>query len=227
MTDWTDRRRQAAWRQRRIIMNNDGDDAGGRHIAPGIEPTTEAFRSQRCTGLENTQVDSIVYCTGGCFDQHSLASRCDESSGHPPGVWGESDLTRHWADRGRDALGMVIDFCRAHDKEIIWSLRMNDIHDNWYPATMPRFKKDHPELLLFQPDDVGRKRPGPDWSEPHMSPLPWTTNTQRFATFSSVSLSRCARITISTASSWTSCAIRSSSVLRWKAGRARISTSRL
>lgn len=149
-------------------MNNDGDDAAGCHLPAGIEPTPEAFWSQRCTGLEDSQVDAIFYCTGGNFSCHAHDSRVAELSAHCDGLWFRRNLARHWIDLGRDALQMIVDFCRRHDKEVFWSLRMNDIHDNWYPSMMPRFKREHPELLLFQPGDVGRARTGPEWPEPHM-----------------------------------------------------------
>ena len=165
---WRDRRKKAAWRRRRAIMNNDGDDATGSQIPDGVEPTREAFWAQRCTGLEGSHADAIFYCTGGNFSYHSYDSRVAELSTHSDGLWSKRNLTQHWIDLGRDSLGMIVDFCRLHGKEVFWSLRMNDIHDNWYPAMMPRFKREHPELLLFQPDDVGRTRTSPDWPEPHM-----------------------------------------------------------
>ena len=78
-SNWRERRKQAAWRKRRIIYNNDGGDANGyallhgaqqsddflRAVADG-EPediarlaTPEVFWAQRCTGLEETNVDSV------------------------------------------------------------------------------------------------------------------------------------------------------------------------
>jgi len=84
------------------------------------------------------------------------------------GLWTEGGMPAALIEKGRDCLQLVIDFCRRHDKEVFWSLRMNDVHDNWYPSVCPAFKKEHPELLLFQSDDIGRVRSGPDWPEPHM-----------------------------------------------------------
>ena len=149
-------------------MNNDGGDAEGGHLPDGVAPTPEAFLAQRCTGLENTQVDSIFYCTGGNFNQHSFDTRVADLITEAHGLWGKPNLARHWIRLGRDNLQMVIDFAHEHDREVFWSLRMNDMHDNWYPPMMPRFKREHPELLMFRPGDIGRTRTSSDWPEPHM-----------------------------------------------------------
>ena len=169
---WINRRKQAAQRRRRIIMNNDGDDAYGYGLPPHADPTPEAFWSQRCTGLENTQVDSIFYNTCVAFNLHShdscVAELCVIEDNVLESIWPRRCLVKHLIEQGRDNLQLIIDFCRAHDKEVFWSLRMNDIHDNWHPSLGPRFKKEHPELLMFQPGDIGRQRASADWPEPHM-----------------------------------------------------------
>ncbi len=172
---WREWRKQAVRRRRRIIMNNDGDDAHGFGLPPDLpvaEQTPEAFWSQRCKGLENTHVDSIFYCTTGSFNQHAHDSRVAElfsiEDNANESFWPHPSLVKHLIDQGRDCLQLIIDFCRAHDKEMFWTLRMNDIHDNWHLTLMPRFKQDHPDLLLHQPEDVGRVRTSPDWPEPHM-----------------------------------------------------------
>jgi len=172
MDTWAKTRQQATWRRRRIIMNNDGNDT---FSAP--EATPESFWAQRCSGLEGSHVDAIFYCTTGNFAMHSHDSRCakelydvyDIPLGEA-GIFVSSSSRSHHLDfisQGRDNLQLIVDFCHANEIEAFWSLRMNDIHDNWYPSLQPEFKRRHPEFLLFQPEDVGRPRQG--LVEPHMN----------------------------------------------------------
>jgi hypothetical protein len=181
-------RRQAAWRQRRVIYNNDGCDASANgllqearqsddpdRVAAADDPaaharlaTPEAFWSQRCTGLEETDVDAIFYCSTISFNLHTHDSRVAELYTAPIILPTNGNLAGAWIAGGRDCLQLTIDFCRQHDMEVAWSLRMNDGHDNWYPTFCPEFKKRHPGLLLFQDGDGGRVRTGPDWPQPYL-----------------------------------------------------------
>ena len=56
---WTAMRKKAAHQERRIIFNNDGDDA----VYECKEATPEALLECRTTALAGTQVDTIFYCT--------------------------------------------------------------------------------------------------------------------------------------------------------------------
>ena len=174
-TNWKQEREKAAWRRRRIIMNNDGDDVSA-HIshrpvsASGTPPDSpEAFWARRCTGMEESQIDTVFYCTGGNFNQHQYDTKIAElpDDGDGAGLYVHANYARAYIAQGRDCLQLIIDFCRRHGREVFWSLRMNDFHDNWYPAHYPRFKRDHPELLIFQPADIGKPRVG--LMEPHMN----------------------------------------------------------
>ena len=84
VNNWKREREKAAWRQRRIILNNDGCDvckSSRRHRDDNIVPapdSPEAFWARRCTGLEGSQVDSIFYCTSGNFNQQNYDSRIAE-----------------------------------------------------------------------------------------------------------------------------------------------------
>ena len=122
-------------------------------------PTRQSFWALRCLGLEGSHVDSIFYSTGGSGFSHALDCPVVD---HPPGV-----VIRDWLVEGCDGLSLVIEFCRRNGIEVFWSLRMNDFHDNWHPWMLTPFKREHPELLLFQPEDIGRPRQG--LVEPHMN----------------------------------------------------------
>ena len=154
-------------------MNNDGGDVydhDPRRQRADTDPSPdspEAFWARRCTGLEESQVDSVFYCTGGNFDQHAYDSKIAElfPDAHDP--YPLRSYARSYIEQGRDCLQLIIDFCRQHSIEVFWSLRMNDTHDNWFPEMYPEYKKRHPDHLLFQPGDIGR--PAVGRMEPHMN----------------------------------------------------------
>ena len=160
--EWVKERRNIAHRRRRIIMNNDGCD-----VFSAPEATPEDFWAQRCNGLEKSQVDSIFYCTTMGFNVHTHNSKIAELSAVNDEFLFLNNQAEIFIDQGRDCLQLILDFCRKNKLEMFWSLRMNDIHDNWYPKMYSQFKKEHPQLLLFQPEDVGR--PCSSSMEPHMN----------------------------------------------------------
>jgi len=65
-------------RKRRIILNNDGNDY------PSVKVTPESFLNARTNGLEQTQVDSIFYCTGvfNLYTHNSKESEIEWLMGH-------------------------------------------------------------------------------------------------------------------------------------------------
>ena len=143
---WKQHRREAAWRKRRIIMNNDGDDArgyrmqkggeGGDYLSAaqiaaiinsGTEATAELFLAQRFAGMEKPecQLDSIFYSTTSTFNSHVHDSKVAELQDNIDAPHCKLSMVRAMAEQGRDCLQVAVDFCHKHDKEIIWSLRMN------------------------------------------------------------------------------------------------------
>jgi hypothetical protein len=158
-------RKKARWRKRRIIYNNDGDDAvcarTGQEFehdsAEGLTVRTEGeliddFLNARNTPLIGSQVDSNWYCScmaGLTFShQTKLGGFYDQDM--PP------ELIEKY---GRDTLQIHTDFSHQHDMEVFWSLRMNDVHDATPPGLrrwnygLAAFKRDHPEFLMGTPDD--------------------------------------------------------------------------
>jgi hypothetical protein len=112
-------RRAAAERPRRIIYNNDGNDA--------FKPfeSTAGFLARRSTGLESTQVDTIFYCTGWPF-RYSHRSAIAEPF---------ADWISSLHDKNEDPLLYMADFAKRNQREIFWSIRVNDIHDSFGPYT--------------------------------------------------------------------------------------------
>jgi len=178
MDAWIKTRKQAAAKKRRMIMNNDGNDACGYGIEPkkisaaieaGADAIAEIFWSQRCAGLEQSQIDSVFYCSTMGFNLHTHDSRVAELFSETYDMANQTVLNEALIEHGRDGLQLTIDYCRKASREVFWSQRMNDTHDNWFPTLMSEFKKQHPSLLLFQEEDIGRIRLSPDHIEPHMA----------------------------------------------------------
>ena len=140
-TTLLDARKKARRRFRRIIMNNDGNDCSFKLNKP-VSP--ELFLSKRTSGLINSQVDSIFYCDGINY-VYSHRSQLTEYP-KPEEKKRTLDILNQ---QGTDPLSLIISFCRDHNKEIFWSMRMNDNHDATRADTLlSRFKEEHPELLV-------------------------------------------------------------------------------
>ncbi|MFO7936176.1 MAG: hypothetical protein R6V06_01040 [Kiritimatiellia bacterium] len=134
-------RRTAAWKKRRVIMNNDGNDS-----RRAKEKTREAFLASRTTPLIGSQVDAIMYCDGiwGTFTHVSPTADLRVGSDHGYKEWAV-ELVK---DGGPDPLGSIVNFGRNNGIEVFWSLRMNDTHDSGDPTMMSPWKKSHPDCLV-------------------------------------------------------------------------------
>ncbi len=146
-----ERREQARRRRRRLIHNNDGDD-----ISFEGSDTPEGFLSHRCQPLLGTQVDTLCYGTGvtTLFHHDSEVAETLESWGldgseRDPYVRNQRALR----EQGLDSLRLVADFAHVHDLEVLWSHRMNDVHDSApdHEWILARHKREHPELLMGTP----------------------------------------------------------------------------
>lgn len=147
---WNKACHDARWRKRRIIMNNDGNDV--YHVTAEDPQTVAEFLARRTTALADSQVDSIFYCTGvfNLYTHETGEAEMLFREG-PPG-----DFFRALLAQGTDPLRILIDFCRKHDREIFWSMRMNDTHDSGDGKIMCQWKRDHPEYLV---GEKGKKLP--------------------------------------------------------------------
>lgn len=141
-------RHKAAWKKRRIIFNNDGNEP----VYKLKEATPEALLKVRTSPLEGSQVDAIFYCTwssGFSYFTHNtkVGSVFTETRDRL-----SNNKTAELIARGHDPLTVMADWCRDHDVELFWSFRMNDTHDAssaWYgPLLFPPLKKQHPEWLV-------------------------------------------------------------------------------
>lgn len=144
-------RREAAGRQRRVIMNNDGNDCID-HPASDVPRTPDEMLSRRTIPLIGSHVDSIFYCDG-VFNSYTHQSTESEMRREVSGgriAWGD----RMFDDFRKDPLTVMIEHSREHEIEVFWSMRMNDTHDSSprYAMLMSEWKKRHPDLLISTAD---------------------------------------------------------------------------
>lgn len=141
-------RKAAAHRTRRIIMNNDGNDA--RTGDKPVPHDVETFLQQRTTPLVGSQVDAIFYCTG-VFNLYTHQSDETELRGH--GDKNTVDWGWELTKLNTDSLRVITDFGHEHQIEVFWSMRMNDTHDSGDNALLCQWKQDHPDYLMGTKDD--------------------------------------------------------------------------
>jgi len=151
--------REAAKNKKRgIIYNNDGNDVyhsydaypGAYDIShlDGTTINTENFLKPRSTGLEKTQVGTVFYCTG-VFNSYTHES-----------VGITDTRVRDWSRAlkqytGKDSLETMIDYVHSIDKDIFWSMRMNDTHDYKYEENeLDPWKQANMDLLMYRKKDA-------------------------------------------------------------------------
>lgn len=157
---FTDEMRQAREaaknRERTLIYNNDGNDTyvpyanyPGPFDASTVaaeEITVENFLSKRMTGLEDSQVDSVFYCTGVNNSYHHKSEIADMRRRD----WSPRLIT----DLGTDSMSVILNWCQENDREFMWSMRMNDVHDRMYGEEyLDSFKQEHLDWLVSRRAD--------------------------------------------------------------------------
>ena len=146
------RREEAAHRQRRIIFNNDGNDAA--YFPASLEATPENILAQRTSPLIDSHVDTIFYCTsrafGSCLHRSEVAETLTGETRHEA-AQEKRNVVGELIRQGTDPLQLMAEFAQSHQKEIFWSMRMNDVHDATNSNLLPRLKKEHPEFLFGTP----------------------------------------------------------------------------
>jgi len=149
MNNLAEIRRKFAFKKRRIIMNNDGNDLVVNNESEKLNPQT--FINRRFTGLENTQVDAISYCTG-IFDSYTHNSSVSNKR-YVDGR-GRELLTEYLFKKGTDSLQEAIKFCKKNDLDIFWSFRFNDTHDSQNGMELVPWKAAHRSSLMGNPGDT-------------------------------------------------------------------------
>jgi len=135
-------RKEAARRRRRVIFNNDGNDAW----VTDAPATKDGFLSIRMDHIAGCGVDSVFYCTAqsSVFTHDSkVLEVLKTNTGH----YAHNRMAALLA-QGTDPLRLAVEWCRKNNVEVFWSLRMNDIHDNWWPGLRAKLKTERPELVM-------------------------------------------------------------------------------
>ena len=139
----TDRTAHSPERQRRIIVNDDGE---ADPIAKGR--TVEAYLAQRFQDAVDSQVDAYFICVG--------STDRGPATGKKPRL---QDTQNRWfpamkappeIDRMTRA---YLQAAKKNGMEIFASIRMNDIHDAWMPRLTYPLKMARPDLLLGNTKD--------------------------------------------------------------------------
>ncbi|MEO9965634.1 MAG: hypothetical protein ABJF11_07595 [Reichenbachiella sp.] len=136
-----EKRREFAYKKRRIIVNNDGLDIKKRNE----DDVGSDFINKRISGLAGKQVDAISYCTG-VLDSYTHKSNLSQL--RVVNKLGTPYLSQELLDQGTDALEEVIKFGKSNQIDIFWSFRMNDTHDSGTGGYLSQWKQDHLDLLL-------------------------------------------------------------------------------
>ena len=137
-------RRAAVKRPRRVIFNDDGDDAwqGNRQLPP-----IEGFLDCRLNHIGNCGIDTVFYCTTQSINSYTHDSRLTEVFTTRQGDFA-NNRTAALINLGTDPLKLAIEACRRNRQEVFWTMRMNDWHDNFNSLLLSQWKKDHPEFLM-------------------------------------------------------------------------------
>ena len=172
-------RKEAAHRKRRIIMDNDGNDAV--YLCKDARP--ETLLKTRTTGLVGTQVDTVVYSPwNACFFLCTHPTSVGEIWATKRKVRGDdvtererrrgkanaftNNITADLVRQGTDTVRVIGDFCHENGIEFFYGRRMQDLHDSWTgswsaAAIVPQWKRDHPECLFGSP---GHRPPHGGWA---------------------------------------------------------------
>ena len=143
--DLAGQREKMKGRRRRLIYNNDSGD-----IYAAEANTVEGFYAQRMNAVIGTQVDCVYYCTGATVMFSHLA-QVGETYGEYCGDMPIRGNIQALKAAGHDVLGLVIAFCREHDKEVFFTHRINDIHDTMASCAfeLSTWKREHPEYQII------------------------------------------------------------------------------
>lgn len=143
-------RLRALDRTRRLIFNSDSEEFD----YPDAD-TAEGLMAVRMAPLIPTQVDTICWSVlGVCGDAPVYDSQRQPVWGKPahgavpPGYALYAGNIERLIEAGLCPLQIVTDFAHAHDKELLASIRMNDVHDSFIAGMQTQWKQQHNELLV-------------------------------------------------------------------------------
>lgn len=101
-------------------------------------------------------MDSIFYCTTQSFNSFTHDSKLTEAFSLRGG-FAPNNRMQDLLQAGTDPL--AVEACRTQKIEIVWTLRMNDIHDCYTPELLSQWKRDNPQFLVGDSSDAKRYAP--------------------------------------------------------------------
>ncbi len=139
------RRAEAAKRPRRIIFNNDGNDA----LGGAASPTPHGMLTPRTHPLTVSQVDAIFYATEG-VGLLNTTRRTEVGRTITHRVEPLDNIVPELMAMGTDPLQVMVEFGHKLDIEVFMSMRMNDTHDinTTQFDYLFDYKREHPDYLL-------------------------------------------------------------------------------
>jgi hypothetical protein len=154
-------RRQAIQRRRRLIYNDDGC---GPIMQPGGDTPTGFLNgaNSRMRPLPGTQVESVFICSGATHVLNHptkvAESYADVTEKYQIG--GEWALMRNnmraLEKAGTDAVQLTVDFCRRHQFEVVYSHRINDIHNQFLEVERSTWFREHPQYWINTPENAAK-----------------------------------------------------------------------
>ncbi len=160
-TDLAAARRAAVGRPRRLIYNDDG-------CGPILQPgggTPEGFLRgphSRLRAVTGSQVDSVFICSGAThvLNHRSAVTQSYADIAEQYAIGGEWEVFRAnlrlLEALDTDPIQLTIDFCREHGLEVVYSHRINDIHNQFLEIERSTWFREHPEYWLNTPADAAR-----------------------------------------------------------------------
>lgn len=141
-------RHKARWRKRRLIFNNDGDDA--LFFPSDLPVTPRNLLERRTIPVIGTQVDSIFYCTTQSIGAYTHRSEVAEIVVRDLPREGFRNPVGEFVEQGTDPLEIVTEYCRKEGVEIFATLRMNDVHDSSdrFSVLGSKFKRNNSRTLF-------------------------------------------------------------------------------
>jgi hypothetical protein len=154
-------RRAAVRRPRRLIYNDDGC---GPILQPGGGTPAGFLRGPhgRLRAVTGSQVDSVFICSGAThvLNHRSAVAQSYADVAERYGIGGEWELfranLRALEALGTDPVQLTIDFCREHGLEVVYSHRINDIHNQFLEIERSTWFREHPEYWLTTPEDAAQ-----------------------------------------------------------------------
>jgi hypothetical protein len=96
--------------------------------------------------LDDTHVDTIFWCDGSGGNTAYYDSQVLELTGERTGQ--VPAFLRRLIREGNDPPKLVVREAKRRGLSVFYSLRLNDVHDDFIPEELPSFKVRHPEWLI-------------------------------------------------------------------------------